>query len=335
MKSQPTTKTSFSGNNDTARTAPRVSIGLPVYNGERFLPEALDSLLDQTFEDFELIISDNASTDRTEQICRAYATRDERVRYYRKETNIGAGGNFNSVFELSSGEYFKWAACDDVCEPSFIERCVEALDRDLDVVVAYTKVKIVDENTHVVELYGFDVNADRGRPHQRLKNQIRGHQCYEIFGVIRRSALAKTPLMGNYFAGDAVLLVRLGLLGKLREINEFLFLSRNHGEQSQVLKKDVQSYTAWFNPDAGGRVTFPYWRVLTEYVKSVHRSSFPVSERLCCYLHIAGWCGARIRHLMRDLLRAARQILMRFVRIGNRGNRSKSLGDYMDQAPSG
>ena len=107
---------------------PRVSIGMPVFNGENYLAEALDSLLTQTFSDFELIISDNASTDKTEEICRAYAVRDQRIRYFRNQENLGASRNYNRVFELSSGEYFKWAAHDDLCAPEFLGRCVDVLD---------------------------------------------------------------------------------------------------------------------------------------------------------------------------------------------------------------
>ena len=125
---------------------PRVSIGLPVYNGEKFIREAIDSIFSQTFEDFELIISDNGSTDRTQQICQAYAAQDLRIRYYRNKKNIGAARNYNLVFELASGEYFKWAAHDDLCAPEYLERCVEILDRDPDVVLCYPKTSIIDEH---------------------------------------------------------------------------------------------------------------------------------------------------------------------------------------------
>jgi len=115
---------------------PRVSIGLPVYNGENYLEEAIDSILAQTYKDFELIISDNASTDRTPDICQAYANKDPRIRYYRNEKNIGAAVNFNRVFELSSSEYFKWAAHDDIIAPDYISECIEILDND-DSIVLY------------------------------------------------------------------------------------------------------------------------------------------------------------------------------------------------------
>ena len=105
---------------------PTVSIGMPVYNGVPFLNEALDSILAQTYRDFELVISDNASTDETESICRAYAASDPRIRYYRQQENLGAMPNFNRVCELSRGQYFKWAACDDVCSPTASRAAVGA-----------------------------------------------------------------------------------------------------------------------------------------------------------------------------------------------------------------
>src|SRR5947207_10432807 len=107
---------------------PKVSIGLPVFNGEKFLAGALNGLLQQEFEDFELIISDNASTDSTEAICRDFATKDRRIRYQRNKTNIGASGNYNRVFELARGDFFKWASHDDECHPSLVRRCLETFD---------------------------------------------------------------------------------------------------------------------------------------------------------------------------------------------------------------
>ena len=94
--------------------APRLSVGLPVYNGENYLAESLEALLGQSYEDFELIISDNASTDGTADICRRYGKQDSRIRYIRQPRNIGLAPNHNFVFEQSRGEFFKWAAADDL-----------------------------------------------------------------------------------------------------------------------------------------------------------------------------------------------------------------------------
>ena len=117
---------------------PRVSIGMPVHNGQRFIRSAIESLLSQTCGDFELVISDNASTDATEAICREYQARDARVRYSRSERNLGGPANFRRVFHLCSGELHKWATADDYWEPTFVERCVEILDARPDVVLAYS-----------------------------------------------------------------------------------------------------------------------------------------------------------------------------------------------------
>ncbi len=125
---------------------PYVSIGLPVYDGERFLAETLDSLLAQTFEDLELIISDNASTDRTQEICKDYLAKDRRIRYYRNDQNLGAARNYNRVFELSTGKYFKWAAHDDLCASALTERCVEVLDSEPSAVMCYARTIIIDEH---------------------------------------------------------------------------------------------------------------------------------------------------------------------------------------------
>jgi glycosyltransferase involved in cell wall biosynthesis len=110
-------------------TNPKVTIGVPVYNGEKYLAAALDTLLAQSFEDFELIISDNASTDCTEEIARAYAARDGRVRYERSGANRGCAWNHNRVFALARGRYFRWAAHDDLCAPTLLARTVELLRR--------------------------------------------------------------------------------------------------------------------------------------------------------------------------------------------------------------
>ncbi len=107
---------------------PKVSVGMPVYNGAETLPAALDSLLAQTYTDFEVLINDNASTDATEAICRAYAARDSRIRYERNSANLGAAGNFNRVFERARGAYFKWFACDDLLAPDYLAECVAALE---------------------------------------------------------------------------------------------------------------------------------------------------------------------------------------------------------------
>ena len=125
---------------------PRVSVGLPVCNGENYLDAAVRSILSQDYEDFELVISDNASTDRTQEICLDFARQDPRVKYSRLAANCGAVSNFQRVFRLSTGDYFKWAAHDDVCTPDFLERCVAVLERDPAVVLCCGQTQLINDD---------------------------------------------------------------------------------------------------------------------------------------------------------------------------------------------
>ena len=123
---------------------PLVSIGVPVYNGEKYLAEALDSVLAQSVKDFELIISDNASTDRTPEICRSYQARDSHY-YFHSDRHIGLALNFNRVFELSSAPLFHGGSCDDLYEPLFLERRVDGLHRDPGVVLSHTRTRMIGD----------------------------------------------------------------------------------------------------------------------------------------------------------------------------------------------
>src|SRR5215204_2400285 len=131
----------------------RLTIGLPVYNGDACLADAIESAIAQTFTDWQMIICDNASTDRTGDICREFATRDSRIRYVRNDENIGLTRNFNKAFELSNSEYFKWLAHDDICLPTFFERCIEALDANPAAAVAYPLSRAIDGNGNPVDRY--------------------------------------------------------------------------------------------------------------------------------------------------------------------------------------
>lgn len=271
------------------RSKPRVSVGLPVYNGEKYLEQAIDSILTQTYTDFELIISDNASRDRTQQICRTYASKDERVRYFRNETNIGANRNFNRVFELSSGEYFKWAACDDVHAPEFVERCVEVLDRDPSVVLCYPRTIQIDTDGQVLGPLDFDVDATSLRPSKRFYNMIHiDHWCFQIFGVMRASVLRMTPCLGSHYGADRVLLAEISLLGRICELQEYLFFRRDHGQTSwQIVSSgDGEDLVAYFGADTAKRAGFWGFNNFHGYFAAANRAPLRSSERLLCYAQL-------------------------------------------------
>lgn len=268
---------------------PKVSIGLPVFNGEKYIVETLESLLSQSFSDFELIISDNASTDRTQIICKDYATRDDRIRYYRSETNRGAAWNFNHVYRLSRGEYFKWAAHDDLCSREYLEKCVRVMEDDLSIVLCHSKVHPIDAEGKILSNDEIPLEVGSRYPHERHRSVLQAKMCYEIFGVIRSCILRHTPLMGNYAHGDGVLLAWLGLWGRFYEIPEYLFFSRRHREQAGSRLTDRYMWAEWFDPAMIGRIVFPHWRMLREYLRAIYGVPMSGSERMKCLAEMVHW----------------------------------------------
>lgn len=244
---------------------PRVSIGMPLYNGERYLRCAIESLLDQTYTDFELLIADNCSTDSSLEIAQDYALRDSRIRIVEREKNQGAIDNFNFVFNESSGELFKWAAVDDICRPRFLEKCVSALDENPEAVWSHSTSDKIDSagESLLQKLTGDDPLVQRvdGKlawknfprpgfaspsPAARFGNVLLGtNWCVDSYGVFRRSALQKTRLFINVYGAEKVLIGELSLLGKYVHVDEDLFSQRIHDAASSSLTshKEQQEYT--------------------------------------------------------------------------------------------
>jgi glycosyltransferase involved in cell wall biosynthesis len=265
---------------------PRVSIGLPVYNGEEFIAEALDALLCQSFTDFEIIVCDNASADRTVEISEAFAARDSRIRVYRSEKNLGSAWNFNRAFSLATGEYFKWAAADDVCAPEYLSRCVETLDRNPAAVLAYPKTRIIDERGNVLREYEDGMDLRCSKPSCRFRTAMHAiGECNGIFGLIRADVLRKTSLMGNYVAADRVLLVELSLYGQFHEIPEHLFLRRQHPGSSSV-RRGLRNQQQFFDPATLGNIFMYHWKHLSRYWAVAHKAPLRPSEKAHAFFTI-------------------------------------------------
>jgi glycosyltransferase involved in cell wall biosynthesis len=264
---------------------PLVSIGMPVYNGEKYLELAIRSFLEQSYSNFELIISDNASFDKTKDICRHLATKDSRIRYFRNQENYGAGKNYNDVFKLSSGKYFKWAAHDDLHSPVFLERCVEILENDPSVVLVYTQTVIINEQGKPFQTYSDNLDLRSPQPHQRFKDFLaRPGMCHPVFGLIRREILEKTGLIGNYPRSDRNLIGEISLWGQISELPDRLFFRRKDGFTSTEVNRTERKITQWFDPNAKGTFTFPRGRRFLEYYKAINRAPLTWSQRLQCYL---------------------------------------------------
>jgi len=237
---------------------------MPVYNGEKYIRKALDSLLEQTFTDFELIISDNASTDRTQEICLQYTCRDSRVRYFRNEENIGAARNFNRLVELSSGEFFMWAGDHDMWDRAFISRCMEVLTRNMTAALCYSRVMIIGPEDEVLGLSPTNLDTSNLEdPSERFRKTIREVRfCEMIYGLIRSSALRQTSVMETVISPDYLLIAELSLKGSFVQIPEVLFYTRrNRLGESQKEAEQRQIEFMW-----PGRKKFLFAHVILQYM---------------------------------------------------------------------
>lgn len=206
---------------------PKVTVGVPTYNGERFLSESLRSLRDQTYPDLEILISDNASTDRTGEICRKVAGEDERVVYHRNERNLGALQNFWGLVERAKGRYFMWAADHDLWDPSYVARCVEVLEDDPGVAICYARTTLIDEEGDPIEVMRDRIDTRGMSPPDRYRHLLWSlHNGNMIYGVIRHDLLASLPEPPAVVSPDYVILMGLGLRGTFAQIPESLFFRR-------------------------------------------------------------------------------------------------------------
>lgn len=307
---------------------PLVSIGMPVYNGEKFIRAAIDSILSQTYSNFELIISDNNSTDGTAKICREYAARDERIYVHQNSHNEGAARNFNKVFNLSKGTYFKWAAHDDLIAPDLIEKCLIVLEQNPDFVLCHSQVRIIDEQGNFVRSYNTKLQTDSLNPVKRCYELLFPHLNYQIYGVIRSSVLRQTRLYENYGYGEGVLTLELGLLGPFYEISEYLLFARKHPQQSMGLfyttdsdflffcerrtyKESMHAFpdfyalkNQWFEPGTDSTICFPHWEIFLGLLSAIRRSKLNFLQQLACHLSLLIQMQGTESLLLKDLYRA-------------------------------
>ncbi|MDP1676395.1 MAG: glycosyltransferase [Bacteroidota bacterium] len=267
----------------------KVTIGLPTYNSQKYLEYAINSILAQTYKDLILIINDDGSTDKTDEICRTFAAQDKRIRYSRSERNLGGAINYQRVFQLADTEYFRWAAHDDALAPQLIERCIEVLDREPDVVMCYPRALNIDENGNILGEYDDNFDLRSVHPNDRFKRVLKGmygHAGNPMFGVVRRELMAKTALIAPFPASDMTFVAELSLYGKFFEISERLYYHRIHSGMSNKLGLTTSEYTAWHDKSKAGKLSFPKILRLKALIAGVKKSPIVKSERIKCYFHI-------------------------------------------------
>lgn len=295
----------------TPAATPLVTIGLPVYNSERYVSESIDSLLGQTFRDFVLVISDNASTDRTADICQRYAKADPRVQYHRNPVNIGNPRNFNRVFALTKTPYLKWSTADDWWAPTFLEKALQVVESDPSVVLCYPQAVLVDGESGTRTDYHDCLHLVQDDPAARFSFLLSNIQkAHQHLGVIRTSALARTHLLGVHVGSDINLLAELTLYGKFYELPERLFFRRFHKDSGSWRRTDPDHDAAahdarTYYSTAAPPVRFPKWRARLGFFQAVRCAPLPPATK---------------RRLYRDLIKRTRW---------NRGPLAKELVDEL------
>lgn len=277
------------------KSQPLVSIGLPVFNGEDHLPEALDSLLVQDHRNLELVISDNASTDRTPEICRRYAKRDRRIRYFRNVTNTGMLANFYRVLDLSTGPYFMWAGHHDRWERSFVRECLRVLEREPRVVLCYSRAAELRE----APTTSFGVPRRRGPrsipprqdagenvdtrglpPAERVVAALRDCRWFLcVYGVWRTEVVRACKAPPTMLAPDVQTVVAASLVGEIARVEKTLFHFRVRPDapdayDQQLLRLDPRNWERRLLR------RFVHTRFLLGVVSPILRSRMPWGDRL-------------------------------------------------------
>ncbi|MGI8822535.1 MAG: glycosyltransferase family 2 protein [Acidimicrobiia bacterium] len=290
-------------------STPRLTIGMPVRNGANFIRPALDSLLAQTYRDFVILVSDNASTDDTVAIVEEYMARHPMIGLQWHPTNLGAHRNYNSVVTNSTGELFKWMAHDDMIAPTFLAECIARLDADPGASLAFANSAQVDENGGIIADLSTNQTYEDRSPYRRLRTYVSDRtKNPQVFGVMRRTVLEATPLLGNYPKSDTVLMYEMAMRGRFALVEEPLLLNRDHPARQGRLA--LRERTRWYHPERDMPL-LPRWNQLGGFLAAVVRVPMPAGDKVRS-LGFALWWG--IRHggeLAGDLVFGLRHALRR------------------------
>jgi glycosyltransferase involved in cell wall biosynthesis len=260
---------------------PLVTIGVPVYNGERFLAQCLDSLLAQEFRDFVLLISDNASTDSTEKICQSYVKADSRVRYNRNSTNIGLYGNFNLLLGLARTRYVKLATADDFWAPTMLGDCVASMERDPSCVLCYPKAVLVAEDGSEFRRYDHSLHLMEDDPAVRFRRVLTEIGLVnQLVGVIRTDVLQSTLPLMNHTLADRVFVAELSLYGKIMELPKYQYFRRFHQESTSWDRKSESHQIRRLFSSRTRRMRLMTWKYHWGLVRRLLRSPLDSGRKL-------------------------------------------------------
>ncbi|AFZ34147.1 glycosyl transferase family 2 [Stanieria cyanosphaera PCC 7437] len=272
---------------------PRLVIALAVYNGEKYLSQAIESILNQTFSDFKLLIGDNASTDATPVICQKYAQQDSRITYYRHPKNIGASSNHNFLFQPGDAPYFKWAAHDDVLKPDYLEKCIALLDQNPYLAIAHSLSVEIDANGKQLKTYDYELRLNGVLPRTRFWSILWTNYFNEVFGVMRTQLIKNTNLYGSYVGADRNFTAEMVLQGDVGYVDEYLFLRRHHPQAFTAELLDDASRLKWFDPEAKTPTFLTSVVKFQKYFDSIFQLPLPLSEKIACFKLLLDWAMRR------------------------------------------
>jgi glycosyltransferase involved in cell wall biosynthesis len=271
---------------------------LPVYNGARYLSRSVESLLGQSFGDFELIISDNASTDETADICKSYEKSDPRVRYFRQPVNIGLAPNHNFTVEQATGELFKWTAGDDLYATELLKQCVATLDEHPDVVSAHSWSAMIDPADRLIRAEKYTLATSSPNVADRFRSLLFDVGGDDDYGVTRTALLRRIAPRNSYHNADRVVAAELALYGRFYQVPEWLYFRREHPGQAGGGAKNIRQRCSNTDPRRANPLLHPaarlYGEYLLAYIDAVRRAPLSNSERRACFRVFAKYLGTRV-----------------------------------------
>ena len=255
---------------------------MPAYNSAEHIAQAIESLMSQTFGDIEIIVSDNASTDATQEIVQRFVAKDKRVRYVRQETNIGANGNYTFVANAARGEYCKWVSSSDWCAPTFLEKCLQLLDSDSRAVLAVPRTRLFEGDISNWRDYDGDFEILDDSPTERmirLASSLRLNNAFN--GLVRTASLHRTRMVEPYIGADIVLMGHLAMLGKFLLVDEPLYYRRLETASSTALQ-DADGKLKHHYPSSSIRTLFQNTKLNLGWLRVALAAPIPAARARSC-----------------------------------------------------
>lgn len=269
-----------------SKQLPKISIGLPVFNGERYLFKALNALRSQTYTNIEIVILDNNSNDLTEKICTDLKLIDERIKYFKNTTNIGPFPNINKVLTLATGKYYMWASYDDLWDKDYVEIMFKLLEKNSNAILAFsleTRIGEFDENIKTFSNLSSKFNNDDSKFYRVFKFITQNNQeslASIFYGLYNREIISKiggfTDFQNDYWGRDLHFLLKVLLKGSFTQVNKSLFYKRVMNDKPYSFSQlddlhYVSKYIKTINiEDNTSRLKLILLHTINDLIKNIH-----------------------------------------------------------------